>query len=266
MTILQVALGGVGAWTADCHDWPTLRDALARGREPATPTTATRPVARSLPAAERRRVPDGVAVALEVAREALSTSDVGDLASVFASAYADLAIVDYLCSTLASDPKSLSPTRFHHSVHNAASGYWTMATPSHGPSTAIAARDETVAVGLIEAASQVATERRPVLLVLFDTPAVGLLVRATPNARLFGAALLLTPPADAGTRLSMSIETRAVGAPLPRARAFHALARSSPAASAVALLEALSRDDDTAVDYPLGASSTLAIRVAPPRR
>jgi len=29
-----------------------------------------------------------------------------------------------MCKTLADDPLLLSPTRFHHSVHNAASGYW----------------------------------------------------------------------------------------------------------------------------------------------
>ncbi len=45
-----------------------------------------------------------------------------DLPCVFVSAHGDLSINDYACSTLATDPSVLSPTRFHNSVHNAAGG------------------------------------------------------------------------------------------------------------------------------------------------
>ena len=100
---------------------------------------AARPAPALLAANERRRAPDTVLVALEVASQALlhagfsaadSSEDSAedsasphDLASVFVSSHGDLPITDALCTTLASNPRLLSPTRFHHSVHNAASGY-----------------------------------------------------------------------------------------------------------------------------------------------
>ena len=34
---------------------------------------------------------------------------------------------------LAADPRELSPTRFHNSVHNAPAGYWTVAAHCHAP-------------------------------------------------------------------------------------------------------------------------------------
>jgi hypothetical protein len=278
MSTLQVTVDGIGAWAVGHEGWTAMRTCMRMSvrtvmRTPTidSPTSKPRrPAPLLLPAAERRRVPDGVAVALEVAREALAMAgatrplDTSSLASVFASAHGDLAIVDYLCATLAEDPTLLSPTRFHHSVHNAAAGYWSIATPSVGPSTSLAAGDESFALGLLEAMTQVVAEDRPVLLVVFDTPAVGLLARVAPNSALFGAALLLSPlRADDGDRLALCIEPRASHAPSTRDPRFHALAASSPAARALAILEAFARGDDTTVDYPMDATSTIAIRLRP---
>ncbi|MBK8284644.1 MAG: beta-ketoacyl synthase chain length factor [Ahniella sp.] len=73
---------------------------------------------------ERRRAPDTVAVALYLAEAASMDASRAptDMASVFASAYGDLAINDYMCETLATTPRMISPTKFHNSVHNAAAG------------------------------------------------------------------------------------------------------------------------------------------------
>ncbi|MEO8936770.1 MAG: beta-ketoacyl synthase chain length factor [Burkholderiaceae bacterium] len=265
MSTLVVSVGGIGAWSKDLRGWQAMRDAL-RGIPFAAPDDQVgRPAALLLPAAERRRAPDGVAVALEAAREALVNFD-GDpasLASVFASAHGELAIVDYLCDTLAHDPLALSPTRFHHSVHNAAAGYWTIATTSRGPSTSIAAGDASFALGLLEAVTQVVAETRPVLLVVFDTPTVGLLARAAPNAALFGAALLLKPldEQQAGPALSLTLEARTASRPMPADPRWHDLAQSSPAAHAVALLDLLARGASARVDYPVGVASTVSVNV-----
>lgn len=274
MTPLRVAVSAIGAWSAGCDNWQALQDALsAISVDPqANVVVARRPVPLLLPPAERRRVPDGVAVALEVAREALLEAprrgvDTASLASVFASAHGELAIVDYLCATLATDPTLLSPTRFHHSVHNAAAGYWSIATPSVGPSTALAAGDDSVALGLLEAATQVVAEARPVLLVVFDTAGTGLLATVAPNTALFGAALLLLPPdADRDVpHLVITVRPGASVAPLPRHAGFHGLARSSPAARALALLEALAAGGrampDATIDYPLDSRSTISVCV-----
>ena len=182
---------------------------------------------------------------------------------MFASAHGELAIVDYLCATLASDPLSLSPTRFHHSVHNAAAGYWGIATPSVGPSTSIAAGDDSFVLGLVEAATQVVADDRPVLLVVFDTPTVGPLADAVSNTTLFGAALLLTPPGfgTAALRLSIDFDLPPEDRREPLPDALAALAESSPAARAVRLLHAIGRDVDTVVAFPLQAAPTVSVNV-----
>jgi hypothetical protein len=58
------------------------------------------------------------------------------------------------------DPLALSPTRFHHSVHNAASGYWAMASHSMAASTALSAFQNSFAAGLLEAATQCAADEQ----------------------------------------------------------------------------------------------------------
>lgn len=265
---VSIAVAGIGVWSPGFAGWPAFRKACLQIEvvEPTTPQK--RPTPLLLPPVERRRVPDGVAVALEVAREALASAvppiDPASLASVFASAHGELAIVDYLCETLASDPLSLSPIRFHHSVHNAAAGYWGIATPSVGPSTSIAAGDDSFALGLLEAATQVVAEDRPVLLVVFDTPAVGLLADAVANTTLFGAALLLTPLRADHTGPSLSIESDQGSYERddePLSEAVATLATSSPAASAVWLLDALAREAETTIDFPLQAAPTVSVNI-----
>ena len=56
---------------------------------------------------ERRRAPDTVAVALEVAARAVRAAQraPAELPSVFASTHGDLAISDYMCATLAQTPR-----------------------------------------------------------------------------------------------------------------------------------------------------------------
>src|SRR3546814_2131149 len=86
---------------------------------------------------------------------------------------------DLLCTTLASDARALSPTRFHNSVHNAAAGYWTIGTGCHAPSTAISSFDASFAQGLLEALVQLRTGAQAVLLVAYDAPSAGPLAAVT---------------------------------------------------------------------------------------
>ncbi len=165
---------------------------------PPAPQSA-RPAPALLAANERRRAPDSVLVALQVAGQALQHADavepyaaVGG-ASVFVSSHGDLPITDAMCSTLAHNPLLLSPTRFHHSVHNAASGYWAIASGSHGPSTALSAHEHSFAAAWLEASSQCVAEQQPVLLVAYDTAACGGLASVNSSRGLLGVALLLAP-------------------------------------------------------------------------
>lgn len=254
---------GLGLWSAAHRDWPSFV-AASRGDIVEPPTT--RPQPSLLPPAERRRAPDGVAVALAVAAEAATAAaahgiDRTTLATVFASARGDLAIVDYLCTTLAADPAALSPTKFHLSVHNAASGYWSIAAADTAPSTAIAGGDDSFALGLLEAAAIAASEARPVLLIAFDTKATGLLAHAAPNDALFGFACVVAP--SIAPTLTIALEPGDVAMPDPASATLRALAASSPAARAVVLAEALASAarDDATIRYPLGPRSTLSVTV-----
>ena len=55
---------------------------------------------------------------------------------------------------------TVSPTRFHNSVHNAAAGYWTIGAGAMQPATAISAFDASFAQGLLEAMVQLDRRQR----------------------------------------------------------------------------------------------------------
>ncbi|HZV91608.1 MAG TPA: beta-ketoacyl synthase chain length factor, partial [Caldimonas sp.] len=138
MTAIRLHIDGIGFWAPTLPGWTEARAAL-RGEAGLLEPPSRRPAPEILAPAERRRAPDSVALALEVA--AAATHDAGCdgacLPSVFTSAHGDLAVNDYMCTTLASQPTALSPTRFHNSVHNASAGYWTIGTGCMAASTAL---------------------------------------------------------------------------------------------------------------------------------
>lgn len=199
MSALVVNVLGTGLWADGLGTWD---EACARWRldasagEGATAPTG-KPQTSLLPPAERRRAPATVSLALAVAEQACRQAgfEPQSLRSVFSSAHGDLEITDYLCSTLAESPEHLSPTKFHHSVHNAASGYWTIGVGNMQASTAISAGRHSFAQGLLEAAAQAVCEQAPVLLVAYDMPAPAPLMSITGSMSLVGLALVLAPPA-----------------------------------------------------------------------
>lgn len=198
MSRLQVYLQGVGVWSTQLADFAALRGAL-RGEAAGTPPA--RPPAARLPANERRRAPESVLLAAEVADQAVAMSglDASTLACVFASSHGDQPIMDYMCAVLAKAPAELSPTRFHNSVHNAPAGYWTIATGCHAPSNAVCAQQASFGAGLLEAASLALADARPVLLVCSDTAGSGPLAGITGCATPFACALVLSPQPGACT-------------------------------------------------------------------
>lgn len=218
---LSASIEGVGFWAPGV---PTWADAVALVREGRLPEAApARPSPELLPPNERRRAPGSVAVALDVALAACTAAgrDAKTLPSVFASMHGDLAITDYMCATLAEQPDSVSPIRFHNSVHNAAAGYWTIGAGAMAPATSISAFDATFAQGLLEACAQLATGSEAVLLVAFDAAASGPLAKVQPSEGLLGAALVLSR-GEACPRLALALrdgEPDALGgALLARAR------------------------------------------------
>ncbi len=233
-----------------------------------TPAAAgERPAPSLLAANERRRAPDSVLVALEVALAAVAQSGraAAALASVFTSAHGDLAIVDALCRTLAGEPALLSPTRFHHSVHNAASGYWAIGTSAQAPSTALAGYQASFAAGLLEAASQCAADRRPVLLVGFDTDARGPLASVNTSRGLLGVALVLAPERGECARWQLDWSLGAADAAPPVPAPPPALSRlaDNAMADALPLFGALADGAPTSFGLALPPRLALAIALQP---
>lgn len=189
-----VYVEGIALWSPRLPGWE-VASAVLRGEAEAPEKSAARPSPAILAPTERRRAPDTVAVALEVASRACESAgcDPKSLPSVFASTHGDLAISDYMCNTLAKTPNLTSPTRFHNSVHNAAAGYWTIGTGCLAPYTAISAHRHTFGQGLLETIAQVESEHAPVLYVVYDIEARGPLATMAPSRGLLGAALVLGP-------------------------------------------------------------------------
>jgi hypothetical protein len=208
MSTLRVYVEGIGLWSPQLANFAALKTLLA-GTMPEPPPA--RPAAATLPPNERRRAPESVLLAVEVAGQAVAMSgrDAATLACVFTSSHGDQPVTDYMCATLAQAPMEMSPTRFHNSVHNAAVGYWTIATGCHEASTAIAAMRASFGAGLLEAAIQVVADQRPVLLVGSDTRGSGPLGEVTDCAQPFGCALVLAAEASASTLAVFALQLSA---------------------------------------------------------
>ncbi|HEX5960022.1 MAG TPA: beta-ketoacyl synthase chain length factor [Rhodanobacteraceae bacterium] len=262
---LQVSLTGIGAWLHGAPDWPSLRGIL-RGERGLAADAPARPAADVLPAAERRRAPDGVRLAAEVARQAcaMAGADPASLACVFASTHGELAITDYVCETLARAPLELSPTKFHNSVLNAPAGYWTIATGCTASSSAVTAHHRSFAAGLLEATVLACAEATPVLFASCDVASMGPLAEMTRTTLAFGAAFVLVPDAAAGANLRLIPAARDPGAAQPPALAVRGVAGDNPAnAHALALLATLARDKPARLVLPLSTGLSLEMEITP---
>jgi len=250
-------------WAPSLPGWDVARAAF-RGEGAAVDPPARRPAPALLPPTERRRASDSVALALEVAADAVARSGFAatELLSVFTSCHGDLAITDNLCSTLVAHPELLSPTRFHNSVHNAASGYWGIATGNRHASTAVSAFAQSFAAGLLEALTQAAAETRPVLLVGVDIAACGPLVATNSSRGMLAVALVLAPQASVRTlaRLDWGLASGPAEPIALRSAAALAL-RANAMADALPLFEALARDDAELMALPLSAELALQVQL-----
>jgi len=206
--------------------------------------------------------------ALYVAQETLqqAKTNVHDVASVFASSDSETGILDRLCTALATPPRTISPTLFHHSVHNAVSGYWGIATGSPQSSTALACYDSSFCAGLLEAAAQAQLEERSVLLVAYDLPPPPPLYAARPFREGFAAALLLTRTPSPATLaridlvLSNDLTDEVTSMDDPR---LETLRSGNQAARSLPLLAAIARPQGTMVCLEYLEEQRLLIEIVP---
>jgi hypothetical protein len=261
-TPLDAYIAGVAFWSPRMPTWDAARACL-RSEQVPLETPQPRPATTLLAPAERRRVPDSVAIALEVASQACIAADLlpQKLTTVFASTHGDLAISDYLCATLAATPTHISPTKFHNSVHNAAAGYWSIGTKSHAPYTAISAHKYTFATGLLEAVTQLLCDDRPVLYVAYDIEACGPMATMAPSSGMLATALVLTKvSAQSHSRIALQIRNRPASIVEARSSAADAV-RGNAMANALTFFAALAQRQQ-AVALPLGEELSLHIELA----
>jgi hypothetical protein len=238
---LSASVAGIGFWTRGLPSWESACTYLMDGCLPDNPPA--RPSPQLLAPNERRRAPETVAVALDVALAACTAAgrDPATLASVFTSTHGELSITDYMCETLATDPRSISPTRFHNSVHNAAAGYWTIGAGAMTAATAISAYDASFAQGLLEALVQLATGSDAVLLVGYDGTATGPLATVSPSDGLLGGALVLVRDAIPGQPRLQARLQQAAGADTPDTGALARFAVGNAMLPMLPLFEALAQ-------------------------
>ena len=190
MTELDIA--GIGIWSPFFSNWQAFCDGMNDGQWQSE--AQLRP--GLIPARELRRSPQSVKMAVEVLSQAcgMVKLDPAAMAVVFSSSMGDIQITDYLCRILAETPGLVSPTRFHNSVHNATTGYWSIASQAHAPTNAVSAYAYTAPMALFEAAVQALEEEAPVLVVCQEMAAPEALHFACPSDQPFSMALLLTRP------------------------------------------------------------------------
>jgi hypothetical protein len=191
------------------------------------------------------------------------------LPTVFASSGGDGLNYHQICETLASDDKKISPTRFHNSVHNAPSGYWSIATRDMASSNVLCAHDASFGAGLLDALAQIVCDGSRVMLVAYESDYPEPLHSVRPLAASFGVAFVLAAEhsAQAFARLDVSL-TDAPPDTLADA-ALESLRRGVPSARSLPLLAALAAlaagDTRQAVDRVIEyqPDSTLHITVSP---
>ena len=265
---LRVFVQGIGLLGPGFSSWEEARPQLT-GQATYTTQKTQLPAPLSLPAAERRRAGAVIKVSLAVGHEAVNAAGLhaAELPSVFSSSSGDGINCHEICQALASNDKLISPTRFHNSVHNAASGYWSISTGATPSSSVLCAYDGSFAAGLLEAMTQVQVEDRAVLLVAYDTDYPEPLHSKRPIPDTLGVALVLSPQRSPRSLACITIAvanylTTAAANRLDNA-ALEFVRQTIPAARALPLLQAIAAKQAAALVLDYLDGSQLALEVTP---
>ena len=206
---LRAWVEGVGIIAPGLPGWPQAR-AVLRGDAPWASAPTDLPAPALLPAAERRRASRIVKATLAAGLQACQQAGraAASLPCVFASSGSDGHNCHALCELLAGEDRQVSPTRFHNSVHNAACGYWSIATGATAAAQVLSAYDASFAAGLLEAMTQVATSGQPLLLVAGDSEYPEPLHAKRPIADTSALALVLAPAPTAAALAELRLPCR----------------------------------------------------------
>lgn len=259
---MQASVTGVGCWLRGVHSWQQWQTAAADSFTAAQAAEWEAPKPAAIPARERRRAGLTINLAVEVVHQACEQAGLDKHlpASFFVSAMGDTDITDYMCRKLAQPEKLLSPTKFHNSVHNAASGYWTISAENRTPSGYVGGYQNSFAVGLLETLCWSVAEQRPAALAAYDIRNAAPFQDICPVDEHLGLALIVSP-ADDGVALRAEVQTEARGALQPHHAHLQHLAMVNPAGRGLSLLEALLTPRGQWLSFAVGSGTFLNVQV-----
>lgn len=265
---LEVFVEGIGLLGPGLADWNRGRHCLDGSLEYQS-ARCVLPLPMALPPAERRRAGAVIKVSLAAGQEAVAASgrQANDLPSVFSSSSGDGVNCHEICSALASGDRLISPTRFHNSVHNASSGYWSISSGAMTTSSVLCTFDAGFAAGLLEAMTQCAVDDTAVLLVVYDTEYPEPLYSKRRIPDTMGVAMVVAPRRSerslARLRLDGASFLTAAPADTMDDAALEDLRQTIPAARALPLLQAIAKRQARPVVLGYLAPMQLAVDVAP---
>jgi Beta-ketoacyl synthase, N-terminal domain len=248
------------------RDWDTAQSAL---RDPATyqPGQVVTDGSASMPPNERRRTTPVIRLVLEVMQQLQSRSGINlsNTASVFATSWGDLQVIENMMSSLVAPGIPVSPVQFHNMVHNAPAGYWSIGAGARSSSTSLTAGDGTFAAGLADAVAWVNSHDESVSYVCYEYPGPVIFENYSPIDAPFAVAMLLTAKRTERSGWSVALE---IGPALPETTMeypdLESLRRGNPAARSLPLLQATASGDRQSVVLSLAAGrSSVAIDVVP---
>lgn len=252
MHALTAYIEGVGLLGPGFNNWPDSR-AVISGQQLYHAAKTVLPLPALLPTAERRRSGAIVRLTLATGLEAITAAglDAAGLPIVFSASGGDGENCHAICEMLASDDRQISPTRFHNSVHNAAAGYWSIATGAMASSTVLGAFDACFGAGLLEALAQVVVDETRVVFLACDTGYPEPLHSARPIPDAFGIALVLAPQRSVRAVVKITVSLTDADADRLNDTALEHLRTTIPAARGLPLLRgiALGGDHRVVLDY-----------------
>jgi hypothetical protein len=261
---LTAYIEGIGLLGPGLQGWEEGRTILL-GQQAYAPQKTAIPSPELLPAAERRRASDIVKLTLATSLEAITMAkqEAASLPSVFSFSNGDGLNCHTICEMLASDDRQLSPTRFHNSVHNAAAGYWSIATGAMATSSVLCAHDASFGAGLLDALTQAVVDDTRVVLMASDTPYPEPMHHARPILDNFGIALVLAPQPSAQAIACIEVcITHADGDQLEHP-VLEALRLAIPSARGLPLLLGIARQEPGSVMLDYLGDTRLSVQITP---
>lgn len=258
MSVLHFDLHAAGVLAPGLDSLGALR-AVCSGAAPYAAQALPLPAPSMLPAQERRRASQVVRLVLACVEQALQSSPfpADALRSVFATDEGTGEVCQQMLETLATT-RQVSPLLFPNSVHNAPSGYFSIAWRNREPATVVSLGSESFAAGLLCAAAEAAATRQPVLLAAYDPAMTAPLSELLPVHEPMATAWIISsgmehkPAARLGA-FAVTLEQPGEAEPSPLPPWWPTALAGHSSARAVAALGLLEAGDDASCVLSYGA-------------